>query len=61
MNFSDWKTTIPGFVSAAGAFVMFAPSYGVHFPAWVTAVGAFVTMGGLAALGINATSVPKAK
>ena len=54
----SWSTSLSGIISAAGAFVLFAaaPPYNIHFPTAVLAIAGFMTVGGLAALGINAKS-----
>ena len=51
-----WKSTVSGAVSAAGMFIIFASGapYNVHFPVWLSALAAFMALGGLASLGINA-------
>jgi hypothetical protein len=52
----SWKSTVSGAVSAAGMFIIFASGapYNVHFPVWLSALAAFMALGGLASLGINA-------
>ena len=51
----SWKTTVSALISTAGMFVIFAsaPPYNVHFPVWISALAAFMALGGLAALGIT--------
>ena len=53
---TSWKTTVSAAVSAAGMFIIFASAapYNVHFPVWISALAAFMALGGLAGLGINA-------
>ena len=59
-NWADWKTTIPALVAAVGSaffgYVLYAGS-SVHFPTWLVALAGFAAAGGLAVLGINASSV----
>lgn len=52
----SYRTTISALISVAGQFVLFAsaPPYNIHYPIWVSAMAAFMSLGGLAALGINA-------
>lgn len=52
----NWKTTVSGLVSAAGAFIAFSalPPFNIHYPAIVSALAAFMIAGGLAAFGVNA-------
>lgn len=51
----SWKTTLSSVISAAGMFVIFAsaPPYSVQFPTVVSALAAFMALGGLVSLGIN--------
>lgn len=54
----DWKTTAPAILAAFFGFVLFKPEY---FPPVVKDVAAYIFAGGLAALGISATSVKPPK
>lgn len=51
---SSYKTSVSAILSAAASFVLFAPQVGMTFPKWATALAMFVSIGGLAALGIEA-------
>lgn len=54
----DWRTTLPAVITAAAAFVLFAPQ---HFDSWPVAkdLAAYIFAGGLAAFGITAQSVAR--
>jgi hypothetical protein len=52
----DRRTTIIGLVSAALAFLAFAPEL---FPHWAVKLGQFAMAGGFAALGIAASDSKK--
>jgi hypothetical protein len=54
-SFKDWRTTVPGLISSFFGFVAFSAG-SLHWPAWVVALSAFVSAGGLAWLGISARS-----
>jgi hypothetical protein len=47
------KTTLFGLIAAGAAFMAFSPDLFAKWP-WVLAVAKFVTVGGLAGLGISA-------
>jgi len=51
----NWKTTVSGLVTAAGAFVIFSSMapYNLHYPPAVMALAGFMSVGGLASLGIT--------
>ena len=52
----SWKSTLSSVISAAGMFIIFAsaPPYSVQFPTVVSALAAFMALGGLVSLGVNA-------
>jgi hypothetical protein len=55
-NWKDWATTVPGVLAGVAlSFVLFAPELFDHWP-WVLQLAKFAAIGGLAALGVNATS-----
>jgi hypothetical protein len=51
----SWRSTVSACVSACGMFIIFASAapYNVRFPVTVSALAAFMALGGLASLGIN--------
>ena len=49
----NWKTTLFGLVAAAAGFVLFSPDLFARWP-WIVAVAKYVTVGGLAGIGISA-------
>lgn len=62
MNWQGWKaaflqleTTIPGLVTAAAGFVLFAPEHFAQWP-WVVDAAKYVFAGGFAIFGIAAST-----
>jgi cytochrome b subunit of formate dehydrogenase len=51
MRVVNWKTTVSGLITAAAGFVIFFPEYFARWPL-VLATAKYITVGGLAALGI---------
>jgi hypothetical protein len=49
----NWKTTALGLISAVASFVMFSPETFSRWP-WVVTLAKFVTVGGLAGIGLAA-------
>lgn len=51
----SWRSTVSACVSAAGMFIIFASAapYNVQFPVTISALAAFMALGGLASLGLN--------
>ena len=48
-NYSEWKTTVAGLVTAIFAFILFSP---VYFEPWMIDLAKFGMAGGLASMGI---------
>ena len=57
-SFKDWRTTVPGLISAFFAFVGWS-ALTLHWPTWVILLAGFISAGGLSSLGINARSQGK--
>ena len=53
MNRANWHTTVAGIVAAAFGFVLFSPDLFAQWP-WLIQFAKYVTIGGLASLGIAA-------
>ena len=53
----DWKTTVPGAISAIAGFIAAYPSHFGGEGTLTTDIAKFVALGGIAFLGINAKSV----
>ena len=49
----SWKTTVSAIVTVAAGFVLFSPDLFSDWP-WLIELAKYVTLGGLAALGIAA-------
>ena len=48
-NYSEWKTTVAGLVTAMFAFILFSP---VYFDPWMVDLAKFGMAGGLASMGV---------
>jgi hypothetical protein len=58
MNRTSWHTTVAGIVTAAFGFVLFSPDLFEHWP-WLIALAKYVTVGGLATMGIAGRDADK--